>query len=238
MKNIFILPTDEASRLYEIGGELALSVANTKHKYNTGRNVYITIEEKLENKNYVLSSSSIGALYLDGIINTVEMLDEEQWKKVILTNDPKLIADGVQELTEEQLKEIVSKYPLDYVEVSRIKDIRDDAWYNTALCKTVYSLSFSAEKEVTLDDIIGKEMLSKADVILTIHKGKELKTEEVMEGRISAYNFLDFNDSPEKETLEKIKFVLLANNESQAIRFIEQYGEWIKENCRKKFENK
>ena len=222
MKNIFILPTDEASRLYEIGGELTLSVANTKHKYNTGRNVYITIEEKLENKNYVLSSSSIGALYLDGIINTVEMLDEEQWKKVILTNDPKLIADGVQELTEEQLKEIVSKYPLDYVEVSRIKDIRDDAWYNTALCKTVYSLSFSAEKEVTLDDIIGKEMLSKADVILTIHKGKELKTEEVMEGRISAYNFLDFNDSPEKETLEKIKFVLSANNESQAIRFIEQ----------------
>ena len=235
MKNIFISPTDEASRLYEIGGELTLSVANTKHKYNTGRNVYITIEEKLENKNYVLSSSSIGALYLDGIINTVEMLDEEQWKKVILTNDPKLIADGVQELTEEQLKEIVSKYPLAYIEVSRIKDIREDAWYNTALCKTVYSLSFSAEKEVTLDDIIGKEMLSKADVILTIHKGKELKTEEVMEGRISAYNFLDFNDSPEKETLEKIKFVLSANNESQAIRFIEQYGEWVKENCRKEF---
>ena len=217
MKNIFILPTDEASRLYEIGGELTLSVANTKHKYNTGRNVYITIEEKLENKNYVLSSSSIGALYLDGIINTVEMLDEEQWKKVILTNDPKLITDGVQELTEEQLKEIVSKYPLDYVEVSRIKDVRDDAWYNTALCKTIYSLSFSAENK---------------------HKGKELTTEEVMEGRSSAYNFLDFNDSPEKETLEKIKFVLSANNESQAIRFIEQYGEWIKENCRKKFENK
>ena len=56
-----------------------------------------------------------------------------------------------------------------------------------------------------------------------------------MEGRSSAYNFLDFNDSPEKETLEKIKFVLSANNESQAIRFIEQYGEWVKENCRKEF---
>ena len=100
------------------------------------------------------------------------------------------------------------------VKTTRWLPIYANAWYNTALCKTIYSLSFSAENK---------------------HKGKELTTEEVMEGRSSAYNFLDFNDSPEKETLEKIKFVLSANNESQAIRFIEQYGEWVKENCRKEF---
>lgn len=69
----------------------------------------------------------------------------------------------------------------------------------------------------------------------TKQQGKELTTEEVMEGRSSAYSFLDFY-SPKKETLEKIKFVLSANNEAQAIRFIEQYGEWVKENCLKEFE--
>lgn len=114
--------------------------------------IYITNEEKIENKNYVLSSLSIGVLYLDGIINTVEMLAEEQWKKVILTNDPKLIADGVQELTEEQLKEIVSVYPLDYAEVKA--DIKAFDGLNRPIAnavlfddytKSVYSLSFSAE---------------------------------------------------------------------------------------------
>lgn len=231
MKNIFILPTENSS-IIQIDQDNNLRFDDTRY-LKSNIFIYITNEEDIKANNWC---------YDDKFKNVFKYLGEgallKITEKVVLTNDPKLITDGVQELTEEQLKEIVSKYPLDYVEVSRIKDVRDDAWYNTALCKTIYSLSFSAEKEVTLDDIIGKEMLSKADVILTIHKGKELKTEEVMEGRISAYNFLDFNDSPEKETLEKIKFVLLANNESQAIRFIEQYGEWIKENCRKKFENK
>ena len=207
MKNIFILPT-ESSSIIQIDQDNNLRFDDTRY-LKSNIFIYITNEEDIKANNWC---------YDDKFKNVFKYLGEgallKITEKVVLTNDPKLITDGVQELTEEQLKEIVSKYPLDYVEVSRIKDVRDDAWYNTALCKTIYSLSFSAENK---------------------HKGKELTTEEVMEGRISAYNFLDFNDSPEKETLEKIKFVLSANNESQAIRFIEQYGEWVKENYLKEF---
>lgn len=37
---------------------------------------------------------------------------------------------------------------------------------------------------------------------------------------------LNNNVFPEKEVLDKIKFTLSVGNESQAIRFIEQYGFW------------
>jgi len=60
-----------------------------------------------------------------------------------------------------------------------------------------------------------------------IHNGNVLTTEEIMAGRSSKYEFIDFNKSiqnAEEETLEKIKFVLLSNNDAQAIRIIEQYG--------------
>jgi hypothetical protein len=36
-------------------------------------------------------------------------------------------------------------------------------------------------------------------------------------------------DKPEEETLAKIKFVLLANNDAQAIRLLEQYGGYMQE---------
>jgi hypothetical protein len=38
--------------------------------------------------------------------------------------------------------------------------------------------------------------------------------------------------SPEEEVLNKIKFVLSANNDSQAIRLIEQYGFWKEQNAK------
>jgi hypothetical protein len=36
-------------------------------------------------------------------------------------------------------------------------------------------------------------------------------------------------DTPEEETLAKIKFVLLAGNDAQAIRLLEQYGGFMQE---------
>ena len=39
--------------------------------------------------------------------------------------------------------------------------------------------------------------------------------------------------TPEEETLKKIKYVLSCGNEAQAIRLIEQYGNWIQEQTEK-----
>jgi hypothetical protein len=63
------------------------------------------------------------------------------------------------------------------------------------------------------------------------HKVESLSTEEVLANRSNAYEFIDFDkqDTPEEETLAKIKFVLSTNNDTQAIRLLEQYKEWQQE---------
>ena len=112
MKNIFLFPTYKPSSLgyltkkgKEIFKDLRLfdrlmpNILDSENKH-----IYITSDEKIENKNYILSESSIGALYLDGIVNTVYMLAEGQWKKVVLTTDQDLINDGVQAIDDEFLE--------------------------------------------------------------------------------------------------------------------------------------
>ena len=63
------------------------------------------------------------------------------------------------------------------------------------------------------------------------HECRVLSKEEVLSNRSDAYEFIDFDkqDTPEEETLAKIKFVLSTNNDTQAIRLLEQYKEWQQE---------
>jgi hypothetical protein len=49
------------------------------------------------------------------------------------------------------------------------------------------------------------------------------------EERIFNSTMVSKQETLEEETLSKIKFVLLANNDAQAIRILEQYGEFQKE---------
>jgi len=80
-------------------------------------NIHITSDEKIKDKCYVLSSSSIGALYLDGIINTARMLAEGQWKKIILTTDQDLIKDGIQAIDDEFLEWFVKNPSCESVKI-------------------------------------------------------------------------------------------------------------------------
>ena len=123
MKNIFILPTAQPSRLaFDIDDEFYLLSEDPvffKHQDEVeNRNIYITSDEEIKDKDYVLSDTSIGALYLDGEMNTSSMLAEGQWKKVILTTDPALIEDGVQAIDDEFLEWFVKNSSCEFVEVN------------------------------------------------------------------------------------------------------------------------
>jgi hypothetical protein len=118
MKNIFILPTDQPSRLFKFANELHLDTI--PKEYYKKYQLYITSDEEIKDKCYVLSQISIGALYLDGVINTASMLAEGQWKKVILTTDPDLIADGVQAIDDEFLEWFVKNQCCESVEVEKL----------------------------------------------------------------------------------------------------------------------
>lgn len=144
MKNIFILPTQQEfnyetnfimscvkeftlfGKTYRVGDILEESAFEADKKYWQPNFIYITNEEELTLNGYHFNSK-----YGDEPqktnqrdIDSKKYWEEEDYYiiKIILTNDPKLIVDGIQELTEEQLKQIVSRYPLDYVEVKREED--------------------------------------------------------------------------------------------------------------------
>ena len=93
-------------------------------------------------------------------------------KKIILTTDQDLIKDGVQAIDDKFLEWFVKNPSCEEVKTIKVPYF-DESGYSHLL-------------------IIPKEEPK--------HKGKELTKEEVMKGRSSAYEFLDFD---KKETLEE-----------------------------------
>lgn len=196
MKNIHLIETEYKSKLYKcrFKGHLIFDpMTDLEGCFEEGFDpqfIYITNGEELTLNGYHFNSK-----YGDEPqktnqrdIDSKKYWEEENYYiiKIVLTNDPTLIVDGVQELTEEQLKEIVSRYPLDYVEVSN--DYL--AWKKNDGDKPLnefYSLSFSTENIINnwLDKNGTKE----------INKGAEMEAErynklisdfENMEGIISS----------------------------------------------------
>lgn len=169
MKNIFILETEKRSNvvLNPTNEALKRILKYNPSKIQIGQGVdnqfiYITNEEK----------PSLYAIGKDGGFNKVFKypLNNSTNKNIVLTNDPKLIADGVQELTEEQIRQIIS-VPLDYVEVVREEDGKFiDSFADGSVKEGVYenySLvfnPFSAEKEKT------EIKFTKEQLINTMHK--------------------------------------------------------------------
>jgi hypothetical protein len=115
MKNIFILPTDQPSKLGYI------SESKTYHLYNNdvfldelanAINIYITSDEEIKEGNW----------YLDTTVNVIFKNDKlflngTGYKKIILTTDPTLIADGVQSIDDEFLEWFVKNPSCDFIEV-------------------------------------------------------------------------------------------------------------------------
>jgi hypothetical protein len=184
MKNLYLLPTDKPSRLHDYNYISLLGLSKENLQWRQGMHIYITSEEEIKKRDYVLSDSSIGALYLDGVINTVEMLAENQWKKVILTTDQDLIEDGVQIISDEFLEWFIKNPSCEFAEY--------DKNYNRGNSKYYYKIITPKEK--------------------VKHGGKVLNEEEVMSGRSSAYEFIDFD---KKETLEEAVESFTKNNSNE-----------------------
>jgi hypothetical protein len=108
IKNIHILSTDKPSRLYEFGGKYNIQ-ENSQENFRS-YNIYITSDEKIEEGDWFLS-------LLTGIVvptkskgkNSKAFYNHKKTKKIILTTDPDLIKDGVQEIPEDFLEWFCSK---------------------------------------------------------------------------------------------------------------------------------
>jgi hypothetical protein len=119
MKNIHILPTDKPSRLIiysTLLNEFRLldePIDDWKHK----RHIYITSNEDPKNKDYYWDENKLKVKrYFEDRESFPSLLHRF---KVILTTDPKLIADGVQAIDDEFIQWFVKNPSCEEVEVQK-----------------------------------------------------------------------------------------------------------------------
>ena len=162
-KNIHILPTSQPSRLY-INSNKNLVVTKLDYGYPPCRNVniYITnLEEIKEGEHNVPSDfskiSDIGKTSKEDLLVVNDK--NNGYKKIILTNDKKLIADGVQELPEEFYSWFIENPSCEYVEVERnfadegIKGITYYGKYFIIIPKEEPKFEDSIEKSINIMSI-------------------------------------------------------------------------------------
>jgi hypothetical protein len=107
MKNIHVLPTEKPSSLYYKDDNYKLAnstIAIDWYISSAGykpTNIYITSDEEIKEDDWVLGG-------LGGIdIKKYGRYFADDWKKIILTTDQDLIADGVEQISEDTLLKIV-----------------------------------------------------------------------------------------------------------------------------------
>jgi hypothetical protein len=120
MKNIFVLPTTDATRLKKVFGHdrpsLELSVGYCKWRY--GVQVYITSDENVVDGDWIYYENG----HLKGIHKVVNGKKPKTiiLKKIILTTDSTLIAEGVQAIDDEFLEWFVKNGSCEFVEVKKV----------------------------------------------------------------------------------------------------------------------
>ena len=121
MKNIFLLPTVQPSRLaIQLDCKPIYNLQLSKIENNWTDNweiqhIYITSDKKIEKGDWCYS---IRDKCINRCENPIPALEEAlQYKVIILTTDPTLIADGIQEIDDEFLEWFVKNPTCDFVEV-------------------------------------------------------------------------------------------------------------------------
>ena len=116
MKNIFLLPTDQPSRLVKNNeGKLKLTIQTLPFDNIIGcypQSIYITSDEVIKVGDHVLDIVTGEVMISKG-----KMLNNHYVKKIILTTDPTLIRDGVQEIDNEFLEWFIKNPSCDFVGV-------------------------------------------------------------------------------------------------------------------------
>lgn len=230
MKNIFILPTNKPSNLYLEDNILKID----NEVYGHGNQfIYITDTEKFKKDEWITDGIEV-IKASSKVVEAQGLVTRRGWNKIVLTNDTSLIEDGVQTVDNLFLS-FYAENPVDYVELSseRINgsfcDVTDTYRYKYDIVfpqKEEYSRllsEFESLEGITSNMFDEKDWL-RFDRFVKSRQKEVLKEIMKYDEELGLYE-----QTAEEETLAKIKSVLFCNNDAQAIRLLEQYGEWIEE---------
>jgi hypothetical protein len=119
MKNIHLIPTEKPSRLglhrdNKLNLHDNLVALNPPHF--SPQNIYITSDEQPKNNDYYITDGK--KIYY---CNTLNPTRNNHYKKIILTTDQDLIADGVEVIDDEFLEWFVKNPSCEFVEVYEVE---------------------------------------------------------------------------------------------------------------------
>lgn len=117
MKNVHVIPTDKPSRLaYDFNKLILNSKLLSPTLYKT-QHIYVTSDEEIKEGDWAMfENENIVKADKNFIFNCDHEFDKF-WRKVILTTDPQLIADGVQPINDKFLEWFVRNPSCERVEV-------------------------------------------------------------------------------------------------------------------------
>ena len=159
MKNIHVLLTDKPSRLYEFGGKFIL----TNESSNAFRNqhIYITSDEKVEEKHWALNIGNNEIIYITKIIHKIAYHEPdrgcirlEDCRKIILTTDQDLIKDGLQPIDDDFLEWFVKNPSCEGVEIEKGKILNQGSYITgNIVTKDYYEIIIPKEESKPLPDV-------------------------------------------------------------------------------------
>jgi hypothetical protein len=211
MKNIFVLPTDKPSRLLQ-----CLKVIELLDKKwlspigKVNRNIYITDDSEIKVGDWSYDSrgfvEKVDESYDLEVINALG-------KKIILTTDPQLIADGVQSIDDEFLQWFIKNSSCEKVEVELID-------------------TFKKTNEVYVDEITGGnyyEIIKKYKIIIPKEETKPV-WKQIIEDCGGEEAFMEAAGlKPKQETLEELaknttkKYINEREKQTAYLEFINGY---------------
>lgn len=190
MKNIYVLPTDKPSRLFNCFGKLEIGefCATREDLQVTNQHIYITSTEEIMDCNCyvinVIGDEDTKRYVFKPIEVTEDYVRKEPmvtypsggWcEKVVLTTDPDLINDGVQSIPDEFLEWFVDNPTFDNVELK--------PWFNEILsCCKSESECFCNKKRIVLPN---DEYIYKIDNKNLLYSMQDL--EDAWENGYSSY---------------------------------------------------
>jgi hypothetical protein len=109
MKNIHLIPTDKPTGIFESKNGLHFSIIE-KIRYGEfkGFHIYITNDEEIKEGDwYLIEFNGLKITQCTSVEELISIEGRDDCKKIILTTDQDLIADGVKQISEDVLLQIV-----------------------------------------------------------------------------------------------------------------------------------
>ena len=204
-RNLWVIPTDKPSRLHYYNHIDLLGLSKEYLKWKQGYNIYITSDEEIKEGDWYASfivdektkweTTKLDCVVKADLNKTNEYLVEpfsKYCKKIILTTDQDLIADGVQAIDDEFLEWFAKNLSCEVVEVNWVKT-PDGIFYHQE------NVPYGCYKIIIPKEELTKDEIDKFFVDMVCNP-KEPKQETLEEAANKAYCF--YGDVELREAFE------------------------------------